>query len=133
RGARKGLAWGYDSAVDASDDDPIDQLIAELHASGPAPGPATGDTARLEYWLRALVDAGGSDLLLVPGAVPSIRVDGRVRGLPDGPVDGVDVEEAVLPALPPHARRLYRETLIADGSFRVAGLGRFRINVHRER
>jgi twitching motility protein PilT len=132
-GGRKRLAWGYDSAVEPSDDDPIDQLIAELHASGPAPGPGTGDTARLEHWLGALVDAGGSDLLLVPGAAPSIRVDGRVRGLSDAPVDGVDVEEAVLPALPPHARRLYRETLIADGSFRVPGLGRFRINLHRER
>ncbi len=28
--------------MDASDDDPIDQLIAELHASGPAPGPGDG-------------------------------------------------------------------------------------------
>jgi twitching motility protein PilT len=45
----------------------------------------------------------------------------------------VDVEEAVLPALPPHARRQYRETRIADSSFRIQGVGRFRINLHRER
>jgi twitching motility protein PilT len=115
------------------DNDDIDQLISELHAStGPAT-PATGDTARLERWLRILVDAGGSDLLLVPGAPPTVRVDNRVRPLADGPLDGVDIEEAVLPALPPHARRIYRQALIADGSFRVRGLGRFRINLHRER
>jgi twitching motility protein PilT len=112
----------------------IDELIAELHASAAVPaGPATGDTSRLERWLRILADAGGSDLLLVAGAAPSIRVDGRIRPLADGVLDGVDVEEAILPALAPHARRVYRESLITDGSFRVEGVGRFRINLHRER
>src|SRR3954471_21081990 len=116
------------------DADEIDQLIAELHASTDAPqSAAAGDTSRLERWLALLVDAGGSDLLLVAGAPPSIRIEGRVRPLAEGPLDGVDVEEAVLPALAPHAQRIYREALIADGSFRVAGLGRFRINLHRER
>src|SRR5258705_9369438 len=116
--------------------DDIDQLIAELHASGGAAstgGAPLGDTSRLERWLRLLVDAGGSDLLLVAGAPPSIRVEGRVRPLSEGPLDGVDVEEAVLPALAPHARRIYRQAQIADGSFRIQGLGRFRINLHRER
>jgi twitching motility protein PilT len=116
------------------DSDDIDQLIAELHASTTAPKGATvGDTGRLEAWLRQLAAAGGSDLLLVAGAPPSIRVEGRVRPLGAGPLDGMDVEESVLPALPPHARRIYRQSQIADGSFRVHGLGRFRINLHRER
>lgn len=115
--------------------DDIDQLIAELHASAgvPSGGAAVGDTSRLEGWLRLLADAGGSDLLLVAGAPPSIRVEGRVRPLAEGPLDGVEIEEAVLPALAPHARRIYQQALIADGSFRVQGLGRFRINLHRER
>jgi twitching motility protein PilT len=39
----------------------------------------------------------------------------------------------VSPALPPHARRLYRDAGIADGSFRMPELGRFRINLHHER
>ena len=115
------------------DTDAIDHLIAELHASvGPADA-ATGDTARVERWLRILAASGGSDLLLVAGAPPSIRVEGRIRPLADGPVDGVDVEESVLPAMPPHARRLYRQGGIADGSFKIGGVGRFRINLHRER
>src|SRR5260221_2574832 len=115
------------------DADEIDQLISELPASagGPAQGP--GDTGRVERWLRILGGAGGSDLLLVAGAPPSLRVSGRIRPLAEGPIDGVDVEDAVLPALPPHARRIYREVGIADGSFRLPGVGRFRINLHRER
>jgi twitching motility protein PilT len=119
--------------MESPDDDAIDHLIAELNATPEPALPAVGDTGRLERWLRILVDAGGSDLLLVPGASPSIRVDGRVRPLADGPIDGVDVEESVLPALPPHARKAYRHRLVGDGSFAVAGLGRFRINLHRER
>ena len=115
----------------------IDALIAELHASverAPAP-PAGGseDTARLDAWLRSLVDAGGSDLLLVAGAPPSIRVDGRVRPLAEGPIDGVEVEEAVLPALAPHARAAYRAGGITDASYRLRGAARFRVNLHRER
>src|SRR5215471_9106731 len=115
------------------DTDAIDHLIAELHASAGPADAATGDTARVERWLRILAASGGSDLLLVAGAPPSIRVEGRIRPLADGPVDGVDVEESVLPAMPPHARRLYRQGGIADGSFKIGGVGRFRINLHRER
>jgi len=115
------------------DADQIDQLIAELHATAGPPEAAAGDTGRVERWLRILAAAGGSDLLLVAGAAPSIRVDGRIRPLAEGPIDGVDVEEAVLPAIAPHARKAYRQGGIADASFRIAGVGRFRINLHRER
>src|SRR2546429_8619505 len=36
-------------------------------------------------------------------------------------------------SLSQHALRLYRQALIADSSYRIEGLGRFRINLHRER
>ena len=111
----------------------IDRLIAELHSTTQPEAAAAGDLTRLERWLRLLAERGGSDLLLVAGAPPSIRVDGRVQPLGEGPLDGVDVEEAVLPGLPPHARRQYRDAQIADASFPLAGVGRFRINLHRER
>jgi len=115
------------------DAEEIERLISELHSTPQPEAPVTGDVTRLERWLCLLAERGGSDLLLVAGAPPSIRVDGRVQPLAEGPLDGVDVEEAVLPGLAPHARRLYRGAQIADGSFRIAGVGRFRINLHRER
>ena len=117
-----------------ADADDIDRLILELHSSvQPAPSPGAGDTARLERWLRLLAARDGSDLLLVAGAPPSLRVDSKVIPLAEGPLDGVDIEEAVLPALAPHARRQYLDVRIADGSFRISDVGRFRINLHRER
>jgi twitching motility protein PilT len=119
--------------VDQPDD--IDRLITELNASAPV-HPARGartDTARLDGWLGILAERGGSDLLLVAGAPPALRIDSKVISLAAGPLDGVDIEDAVLPALQPHAQRLYRDARIADASYRITGVGRFRINLHRER
>jgi hypothetical protein len=115
-------------------DDELDRLGAELNALGPTEAPPAGELARITAWLEQLVRASGSDLLLVAGLPPSIIKDGSVAHDPlDGVIDGADVEDAVLPALSPHARTMYRATGIADGSFKVARLGRFRINLHRER
>jgi twitching motility protein PilT len=90
-------------------------------------------TERLDRWLAVLPVRKASDLTLVAGAPPSIRVDGRLFALADEILDGEGIEAAVVPALPPHAARLYRETGIADASYAVPGLGRFRVNLHRER
>jgi twitching motility protein PilT len=116
------------------DTDDLDRLIFELHSTAESLGPArAGDTARLERWLELLAARHGSDLLLVAGAPPAIRLDSKVISLAEGPLDGADIEEAVIPALAPHARQQYRTGSIADSSFRISGVGRFRINLHRER
>jgi twitching motility protein PilT len=91
------------------------------------------DPTRLDRWLTLLRDRGASDLLLVAGAPASMRVDGRVRPINDAPLGGDAIEDAVLAVLPPHAERQYRETHIADASYRLPEVGRFRINLHRER
>ncbi len=109
----------------------INRLIAELN-TGARPG-TTADPTRLSRWLEALHARGGSDLLLVAGAPPSVRVDGAVLPLPEGPLSGEDIEEAVLPILNPLLQARFQQGGIADGSYKVAGLGRFRINLHRER
>ena len=93
----------------------------------------SGATARLDQWLKTLIDKGASDLLLVENAPPCVRVQGEVRKLEATPLDGAEIEAAVLPALSPHALGRYRETLIADSSYRMEGVARFRINLHRER
>ena len=89
--------------------------------------------SRLDQWLTTLVGCAGSDLLLIPGAPASIRLEGEVRPIDSETLDGPEIEASVVPALTPHGLRQYREIQIADSSYRVAGLGRFRINVHRER
>jgi len=113
--------------------DDLDALVTELNAGAPQARSADGQTERLRAWLEQVVERSASDLLLVPGAPPSVRVDGQVVALLEGPLGGEEIEDAVAPALPPHARKTYRETGIADGSFRTPDLGRFRINLHHER
>jgi twitching motility protein PilT len=89
--------------------------------------------SRLDQWLTTLVERAGSDLLLIPGAPASIRFEGQVRPIDNETLDGPGIEAAMVPALTPHGLRQYREIQIADSSYRVPGLGRFRINLHRER
>jgi len=88
---------------------------------------------QLNSWLERLVSRKGSDLLLVPQAPASVRVEGTLVVIGDSPLTGEEIEAAVLPALAPHARQDYAERHIADSSHRVEGLGRFRINLHHER
>jgi twitching motility protein PilT len=118
------------------DSQDLDELIRELNATtleSAVPAPRTADVGRIDRWLRLVSARAGADLLLVAGAAPSIRVDRLIEPLAEDVLDGVDIEDAVLPALPPHARRQYREGGIADASYRLQGIGRFRINLHRER
>jgi len=83
--------------------------------------------------LDVLVTEGGSDLLLVPGVPACVLFEGRVKRLEERVLNGTEIEATVLPALTPHALKNYRAIGIADSSYRVNGLGRFRINLHRER
>jgi len=91
------------------------------------------ESAELKQWLGELVSRNGSDLLLVPQAPASIRFEGVLSAIGDRPLSGDEIEAAVLPVLAAHAREEYRQYGIADSSYRVEGLGRFRINLHRER
>jgi twitching motility protein PilT len=110
----------------------LDQIARSLESPDSAAEDSTL-TGRLDHWLAGLVSRRGSDLLLVEGAPPCIRVDGEVRKISSAILDGPAIEEAVLPALSSHALDRYRASAITDSSYRIEGLGRFRINLHRER
>lgn len=113
--------------------DEIDALISELNASsGTTPRPGES-FLQVEALLAETLERRGSDLLLVAGAPPAARVDGAIVRLSAAMLDGVDVEEAVFPLLSPHAKKQFLDAGIADGSLRLPHLGRFRINLHRER
>jgi twitching motility protein PilT len=91
------------------------------------------ESAELRRWLGELVLRNGSDLLLVPNAPASIRMEGVLSAIEDKTLSGEEIEAAVFPAMAAHAREEYRQYGIADSSYRLEGVGRFRINLHRER
>ena len=110
----------------------LDALIGELNAIDSRIGRA-GDSGRLEDWLAEVVRRKGSDLLLVAGAPPALRIDGLLNPIGAAVLDGDEIESVLTPLLPPHAASQYRDTGIADASLRLPALGRFRVNLHHER
>ena len=100
-----------------SDADEFERLILALQGTvAPSIPTHEGSSGRFDRWLHVLAERGGSDLLLVAGVPPSIRIDGRIQRLEDGPLDGLDIEEAVLSSLPPHAQQQYRDKSAARPS-----------------
>jgi twitching motility protein PilT len=114
------------------DEVPKIELVRETEEPEPKLAGAASNS-RLNHWLAFLVERGGSDLLLVQGAPACLRIKGEVVHLDSRPLEGLEIEAALTSALTPHAARQYADGLISDSSYRVPGLGRFRINLHRER
>jgi len=110
-----------------------DRIVNELDDLREQDGGEPASAVQLDVWLNTLIARGGSDLLLVAGAPACIRAKGVVQKIEARPLDGPEIEAAVLPALTSHALARYRQSQISDSSYRIAGLGRFRINLHRER
>ena len=86
----------------------------------------TSPIERLNHWLETLVGRKGSDLLLIPGAPASIRMEGGIEEIDGEILDGTEIEGAVLPALTAHGLEQYRQGQIADSSYRIPEVGRFR-------
>jgi twitching motility protein PilT len=106
----------------------LDKLAAALGETS-----APLDSSALTGWLEVMTERNASDLLLLPGEPPTFRIDGHVVRSESTIVDGDDVADLVMPLLTSHAQRQFREQGIADAALKVPGLGRFRINLHRER
>jgi len=121
--------------VGASEHDDLDQLVSELNltvTARPAPGDAP-DTTAITSWLGAVREAEGSDLLLVAGAPPVVRASGRLLRLSEGVLASEDVELSVASFLSRRLEERYRAGESVDLAFTLPRLGRFRMNLHRER
>jgi twitching motility protein PilT len=115
--------------------DDLDRLVSELNLLTPATGVthAGPGTAIIEAWLARVRDGEGSDLLLVAGAPPVMRAAGRLTRLSDEPLSSDEIETAAMPLVAPRLQERYRSGDAIDLAFRLGALGRFRMNLHRER
>jgi len=105
----------------------LDALVTALNETTRA---ASSD--QFEGLLREMATRGASDLLLVAGVPATYRVARRFQPA-GGVLDSAEIEALVLPGIPEHARRQWSAVQIADCSLKVAGVGMFRVNLHRER
>jgi twitching motility protein PilT len=115
-------------------DDDLDHLASELNLVAPLrTADAAGSPRSIESWLRRLRELQGSDLLLVAGAPPVVRVSARLLPTSELILGTDDIEAAVMPLVSARLQDAYHRGAAVDLAFTVRGLGRFRMNFHRER
>jgi twitching motility protein PilT len=83
--------------------------------------------------LRYSVERRASDLHLSAGNVPFIRVDGELLPAPYPALDGNDTRAAAELLTPEHKSEEFARTNECDFAYTLKGVGRFRVNVLRQR
>jgi twitching motility protein PilT len=83
--------------------------------------------------LKMVAESSGSDLHLTPGSPPLIRVDGELRRLEGNPLTPADTQQIAHTIMPPDRREDLERKREADFAHSLAGVGRFRVNVFRQR
>ena len=85
--------------------------------------------------LRKAVSLGGSDVFIVPGSGVMVKVNSSMQQLSDDRLLPPDAEELIhgMYELADRDVELLEENGDDDFSFAVSGLGRFRVNVFRQR
>jgi twitching motility protein PilU len=87
----------------------------------------------LDDLLTELHRRGGSDLYLTAESPPLARVDGSTVPLGDASLDGPAVEAILRAALAPEDLAEFERARELNGARFVPGVGRFRLNVFRQR
>jgi twitching motility protein PilT len=88
----------------------------------------------LDEILRAAVRSDASDVMLKAGNPPGVRIHGDLLPLPDvGPLTHEDLQAAVDVLLDDYHRRRFTTDLQVDLAYETPELGRFRVNVFRQR
>jgi twitching motility protein PilT len=83
--------------------------------------------------LRRMVEMGGSDLHLKVGGVPFVRVDGTLVPADFPALGATDTESFASDLLPPSKAGEFGDSHEADFGYTLSGVGRFRVNVFRQR
>ena len=103
-------------------------------SAGPLDASRDGLPPALADLLSETVRHGATDLLLVPGAPPVLRINGSLERVGGGEtLSAQDAFDLLAPSLSADRRRRFLEAGSVDLSLRVSGLGRFRVNLHRTR
>ena len=89
---------------------------------------------RLDAYLRALADAGGSDLHVKVGSPPRIRVHGALRRLEGvGELEPEDTSAMAQAIMRPDVWERFERSADADFAYSIPGVARFRANAFRQR
>ncbi|MBY0449273.1 MAG: type IV pilus twitching motility protein PilT [Cyanobacteria bacterium] len=87
----------------------------------------------LEELLQQVFDRKASDLHITQGMPPILRVDGKLVRMDTSPLTKEDTHRLIFSMLTNDQRRVLEQTWELDCSYGVSGLGRFRVNVYKDR
>jgi len=87
----------------------------------------------LEKLLQKAVERGASDVHLKEGRPPSFRIDGELRPRKADPLSEKDIEKILAALLSERQQASFQSRGEVDLAYVVRGLGRFRVNVFRQR
>jgi len=81
--------------------------------------------------LHQLIRRDGSDLHLIAGDPPRMRLNGVLTVVRDSPLEPDSLLDDLMAIVPPSAQKLLKEHEQADFAHEIEGLARFRVNVFR--
>lgn len=87
----------------------------------------------LHALLRMVVERNASDLFLTTGAPPQVKVDGKVQALPLPSLQVGQAQALAYSAMGPQAIADFERSLEYNMAYAPQGIGRFRLNVYRQR
>lgn len=84
-------------------------------------------------FFKLMVEEGASDLFFTVGAAPHLKVEGITAPINDSRLNHQQMNDIVKAVLTPEEEREFDEHLELNKAFSVPGVGRFRINIFRQR
>ncbi|HZA40168.1 MAG TPA: type IV pili twitching motility protein PilT, partial [Actinomycetota bacterium] len=89
--------------------------------------------ATIHDYLRYTVEMKGSDLHIRPGAPPYVRVNGHLHKTDFPVLSEADTERSAMELMNDEEAARFKETGDLDFAYSERGLGRFRVNIFRQR
>lgn len=89
--------------------------------------------SRIDAFLQLAVQQGGSDLHLVSGQTPRIRIHGSLHPIKFRDLSVDDMERLLFELMRDETKEELKTHLAVDFSYEAEGLGRFRVNAYAHR
>jgi twitching motility protein PilT len=117
-------------------DTELSRIVEELNRAAPSQKPVTAmpaSLASLDQLLDFAARRNASDILLVAGVPPVLRVNGALAPSSGAALEAEIIRSMVLPLLAPSQLDELQKRRTVDFGFIREGLGRFRVNLHHQR
>ncbi|MAF36860.1 type IV pili twitching motility protein PilT [archaeon] len=85
----------------------------------------------IKTYFKAALDKGASDLHLISGNRPMLRIQGQLEPLSDQSLDPKQLADAVFKAIDPEDVETYKKKKAVDFALEISG-GYFRVNLHQQ-